>query len=249
MARSFSKSRQMMRSILPSNRNHANSANKNKASQQRKRRRKAQALIDNLDEYTVDAPAAEVVTDIKLRRNLKYVVMERRSGDKLAHFQRWAVRLTKNMPRKDRVSYMRSLMPAGTIGEHAIGHLESLSEFKNLNDLSSAWYSRYQDDQIATTRKRELRSRRVRDRVRVWVEEGLHSDINAVARAVRIDVCKGIHDIDAFYARLRKSPKWEGSAWEPGYEGVAYKLDAITPGGEKEQLRCLAQEYMMADSI
>jgi hypothetical protein len=58
------------------------------------------------------------------------VVRWRRGADKLNHFERWAVAVTRHLRPEDRLSHMRALLPGGLIGEHALSHLAWRPEFR-----------------------------------------------------------------------------------------------------------------------
>ncbi|MBL8912652.1 MAG: hypothetical protein JNM17_18305 [Archangium sp.] len=68
----------------------------------------------------------------------------RRSCDKLNHFQRWAVERTKEMPVEARLSHLRSLLPDGLIGQHAMLHLEVNGSLKveHEHELRWRWWKR-----------------------------------------------------------------------------------------------------------
>ena len=53
---------------------------------------------------------------------------ERRTADKLHHFERWAVKVTKEIPQESRLSFMRAQLLEGPIGEHALLHLRFLDD-------------------------------------------------------------------------------------------------------------------------
>ncbi|MFT3713373.1 MAG: hypothetical protein QM817_37430 [Archangium sp.] len=61
---------------------------------------------------------------------LSVMVRRRRAWDKLKHFERWAVERTKDLAVEDRLSHLRSLLPSGLIGQHAMVHLRDRSELK-----------------------------------------------------------------------------------------------------------------------
>jgi hypothetical protein len=56
------------------------------------------------------------------------MVSRRRGADKLNHFERWAVELTREMPVEARLGYLAGVLPPGLIGEHAMSHLERRPE-------------------------------------------------------------------------------------------------------------------------
>lgn len=75
------------------------------------------------------------------QREISVFVRDRRSADKLNHFQRWAVRVTAGLSGEDRMARMRSVLPAGLIGDHARSHLRWLHAFRTAHDamVREAW--------------------------------------------------------------------------------------------------------------
>lgn len=125
------KNRDMARSILPS-RYRSPVAEQAKA-RRRNRRTVKQHLrtirtIEDVEEWDEDQdcrayPNAEI----------KQIVRWRRNGDKINHFERWAVRSTAELPRDNRLSHLRSVLPNGLIGDHAMSHLRRLPELRPSN--------------------------------------------------------------------------------------------------------------------
>jgi len=70
-----------------------------------------------------------------------YIVGDRRDADKLNHFIRWAEAITADMPRQDRMSHVRALLPKGLIGWHAVSHLEFRDHFKTQAEIDM-WETR-----------------------------------------------------------------------------------------------------------
>ncbi|MCO4745256.1 MAG: hypothetical protein KC912_10750 [Proteobacteria bacterium] len=64
------------------------------------------------------------------REAIRQVVWRRRAADKLNPFIRWAKARTANLPVESRISRMRSVLPDGLIGEHAVSHLEWDAHFR-----------------------------------------------------------------------------------------------------------------------
>lgn len=59
-----------------------------------------------------------------------YYVRERQGADKLNHFEKWAVEITRHIDEVDgRRAYIRSVLPPGLIGWHAMSHLDRYNEF------------------------------------------------------------------------------------------------------------------------
>lgn len=114
------KSRQMARSILPSTSRFAARA---RARIHRTARRETAYTLRLL---TRDHEAWEDGVDFgeAAWRELPTVISDRRSADKLNHFMRWAAARTRKLAVTERLDTLRSTLPDGLIGEHALSHLE-----------------------------------------------------------------------------------------------------------------------------
>ncbi|WP_043321001.1 hypothetical protein [Corallococcus coralloides] len=138
MIHSDEKVRQMARSLLPSkNREAARAA---KARIHRSARQEAR------QELTVWMKAGDVEDDLPSfapweRKAISMEVRWRRDGDKVMPFIRWATARTRELRREDRLSHVRSLLPRGVIGEHALGHVEHTTAFED--PIEKAWRNRY----------------------------------------------------------------------------------------------------------
>lgn len=115
------KAKDMARSILPARwrkkwRNERALVHRESRRANRENLRALQRDPDSWDDggEHIDDSATEV----------RMVMNCRRDCDKLNHFQRWAVERTKTMPVDARLSHLRSLLPGGLIGQHAMLHLE-----------------------------------------------------------------------------------------------------------------------------
>lgn len=127
MRSSATKNRDMARSILPS---RARSIPARLALTRRaSRRRVRQGLSSvarghaNWDDWDERADR-RAYPDIEIAMLVRW----RRAADKLNHFERWAVQVTKQMPLEDRIGHMRSVLPGGLVGDHAMSHLRRLPE-------------------------------------------------------------------------------------------------------------------------
>ena len=115
------KVRQMARSILPSSRKGAararwalRAAKKRNRAEVRVELRKVLRDEDHEADNDVDLLA---YPDAEIRR----IVRDRRSADKLAHFEKWAVEVTADIVEPDgRLAKMRGVLPKGLIGDHAV---------------------------------------------------------------------------------------------------------------------------------
>lgn len=114
------KIRQMARSILPSTWRHAPV---HRALIHRRLRRETHqslsALLGDPELWDDGVSFGE-----EIQKEVRPFVNGRRGGDKLNHFQRWAVERTKQLPLASRLGAMRAVLPDGLIGQHAISHLE-----------------------------------------------------------------------------------------------------------------------------
>ncbi len=114
------KIRQMARSILPSKSRHT--ANDRALIHRSVRREVQQSLTSLLDDPELwDDGVAWGEANAK---EIRTFVNRRRGADKLNHFQRWAQKRTSQLPLPSRLGALRSVLPAGLIGQHAITHLE-----------------------------------------------------------------------------------------------------------------------------
>lgn len=116
---------QMARSILPSKARGA--ARWRKAEIKRNNRRAINQKLHLAardhefveEEDLTEFPDAELIS----------AMWDRRGRDKLNHFERWAVEITADLPKEDRLGYMRSILPKNLIGDHALLHLRFRDEF------------------------------------------------------------------------------------------------------------------------
>ncbi|RKG60859.1 hypothetical protein D7X30_08100 [Corallococcus sp. AB011P] len=138
MIHSDEKVRQMARSLLPSK--HREAARFAKARIHRAARQEAR------QELAVWMKAGDVEHDLPSfapweRKEISMEVRWRRDGDKVMPFIRWATARTRELRREDRLSHVRSLLPRGVIGEHALGHVEHTTAFED--PIEKAWRNRY----------------------------------------------------------------------------------------------------------
>lgn len=129
------KIRQMSRSILPSSAHRW--AREELAATRRKNRRKINSQLRMLRDMDCDDFEGDLqrYPDIQINQ----VRRERRGADKLAHYERWAVEVTKGLDIDDRLGYMQALLPAGVIGDHAMSHLRNLEELDPHYRLRYYW--------------------------------------------------------------------------------------------------------------
>jgi hypothetical protein len=144
MERHHEKRRDMARSILPSkNREPARAA---LAEVKRANRRAIAHELGRfagqrvlLDDVADDLDDWDERTDlgrypyVEIHANVRW----RRDGDKLNHFIRWAIATTADVPIDDRLSQLRSMLPGGLIGDHAMTHLAREPQLRRL--LEHEW--------------------------------------------------------------------------------------------------------------
>ncbi|MBJ6765644.1 hypothetical protein JGU66_33235 [Myxococcaceae bacterium JPH2] len=128
------KSFEMSRSLLPSTaRQEARQrrARVSRANRRESRLRMARVLRDEA--------FAEDCSELSLdsSREMAFVVSDRRHSDKVNPFIHWAIERTRDIPRDSRRTLVRSLVPPGVIGFHAVFHLQSESHFLGTSELRS----------------------------------------------------------------------------------------------------------------
>jgi hypothetical protein len=241
MRASLTKDRDMARSILPSK--NGRPARAAKATIKRARRsavrqalRGARGLAD-LDEWDLDD---DLVRDREMSIEIRQEVRWRRQGDKLNHFERWAVQVTRDLRLEDRLSSMAARLPRGLVGDHALSHLEWLPELNPGNPYSerrATWYRRRREGREAVVRER----RRLERAVRLMLETpGGHKELNAAMKRIAqaLDhpphLLRDIHGIEAFVAGLYPPPRPYGSTTPPRLDdrhrtAVHALADAVDP--------------------
>lgn len=121
------KARQMARSILPSTRRKAARENLRAIKQSHRAlvRRELRRLDEENEPRDCFDPRGYPTGKIA------YEVRERQNADKLGHFEKWAVEISKGIPEADgRRKWVRALLPAGLIGDHAMTHLDNYDAFE-----------------------------------------------------------------------------------------------------------------------
>ncbi len=133
------KRRTMARSVLPS------SARKGAANDlhiaARMSRRVTRQAIRALSARSIDLLDDEIdqtLSNVEGRRRgtVAFYVEHRRTHDKLAPFERWAPAATAHLDLADRLPTLRSWLPPGVIGWHAMGHV------RRLDGLDPGWCHR-----------------------------------------------------------------------------------------------------------
>lgn len=219
MRASIDKDRDMARSILPSKNREAARAGKARVKRAARRgNRQACRGLANLDPCHSDDWDARFDLRAYPEAEINLMVDWRRSGDKLNHFQRWAVARTKHLPLHERFDTMAAVVPDGLIGDHALSHLRWVRE---INPDSSRWWHREDYDRRKADRERAHAEycRCVRLAVTNLVERGGHRELNAAIKQTAVGqtprperrLLAGVHDIDDFVAAVTamdgKEPK------------------------------------------
>lgn len=204
------KRRQMARSILPSTRR--SSAADQAAIRRRHRRhvrqdlavlagRSSAAFFDDDGTLRPVRRPRDVPGDLgdRLRwpqREIRSLVYDRRNGDKLNHFIRWAVASTAHVPVEDRASKLAAGLPAGLIGDHAMSHLEAVDEICPPPE-HGLWWWRYRSRPARPDPVPELSGR-----LRRLLVAGGHGDINRLLARIGLPPVAGLHDCEAAAARI-----------------------------------------------
>lgn len=145
------KSLEMARSILPSTRSKQARAQKRMVNKrERAVARHALRHVDPVD-YEVDQRYPLGWQD---KRHRDYLIWERRAADKLSHFETWAEQVTADMPKQDRLSYIKKILPDGLIGQHAVSHIDWKDHFCE-DFFAHAWRRRSKSDTPAERSHRE----------------------------------------------------------------------------------------------
>lgn len=123
----------MGRSLLPSTRRKGSRDDKTavKRITRHNIRQELHRLARDPDDYDDSLADFESYPDYEIRQ----VVNERRNGDKTAPFERWAEAITKNVDQDSRLTYVKSLLPDGMIGEHALTHIQWKDHFSTYAEL------------------------------------------------------------------------------------------------------------------
>ena len=197
----------MARSILPSkNREAARKAKRLTKRAYRRTSRRQVADLARRDRIHSDDWDARINLRATADAEIRMIMFYRRQGDKLNHFERWAIARTKYLPLDERLGSMRAVLPKGLIGDHALSHLRRLPQLNPENPDS--WWSRHLENRLAAEQATEQLHQRLKLAVEVMVEQGRHHDLNAVSKktATGIDprpvrrLLAGVHDIPAFVA-------------------------------------------------
>lgn len=129
MYRKKSKAFEMSRSILPSTARKKARDDK-RALQHKNRAQIREKLVPFkgpadyvLDTYDDDYHDLNHAWSPRNTGGWDQIVFERRSADKLNHFMTWAAAVVKGMDPDDAWVHLKTLVPSGMIGDHALSHL------------------------------------------------------------------------------------------------------------------------------
>lgn len=241
-----SKKRDMARSILPSTKRKGQEDRRRVHKSARTQERTLMGFAE--DEWwedeadDVDHPDFAGV-ERKRAHDTKDMVEMRRYKDKVGPFSRWAERVTKNLPKENRLSYLRALVPDTLIGEHAVSHVEWKDHFKVEHAANNRTHYRPPTTPVADLDAAWLCEQLVNDPT-------LHARLNrAIKNAHRTAhlywadgrrevvgpthprTLKGLHDVAAFVADLHRANtpdrKVQRGDYDPKFHGrVSYGADA-----------------------
>lgn len=187
------KLRDMIRSILPST--YRSGPRRAKATRKRRHRRKVRGDLRHQDPETTKAA---LTRDVRVGD----IVSWRRGGDKLSHFLRWCERITKGMTADEALAFVRGLLPASVIGDHAYSHWEVHRKPRY------SWFAGGR----RRSPERELQSYRDSTTFRLHralrLDPELHARLNAeIKRRKALDeprrLLAGAHDVEAFVEDVR----------------------------------------------
>lgn len=171
------KTRQMVRSILPSTaRKGARDAKrtlhkKNRAELAQKLTHLKGDADDVIEEWEYGYDDLEHCWTPRYMPGYDVIVFDRRGSDKLNHFEHWAERITASMDPDDRMDYMRSLLPPGMIGDHALSHLRWMDpQWERQSEWRRNFYNT--KEAIARQNKRDF-YQAICDKVNAQIEEAI----------------------------------------------------------------------------
>lgn len=177
------KIKDMIRSVLPSTaRKYARAA---KAEEKRKVRRRVRK-----DLHSEDFDESKV--DFRRDARLSNIVFGRRLGDKVNPLMRWCRAKTEGMDTDDALSYVRAILPASVIGDHAYSHWESVRKPRYWNGPGPQWSRQSFVDSNTFRLKRALA-----------IAPDLHHVLNAEIKRRKMAgeprrPLLGIHDVESF---------------------------------------------------
>jgi hypothetical protein len=214
----------MIRSILPSTSDaFARSA---KAARKRAHRHAIRIEVrrEDHEERAFDLLRDSYVGDI---------VRDRRSADKLNHFMRWCSAITEGMSTEEALGYVRAILPASLIGDHAYGHWERYRKRGSRNGLP--WREQERRSAQSWRDSTLFHFRRA-----LQADPELHARLNAeIKRRKAPDqprrLLAGLHDAEAFVDAVRPPGRWETDLYYIERNAMLGGLEAalrVSGGGE-----------------
>jgi hypothetical protein len=235
MRASIDKDRDMARSILPSrNREPARAAKAHIKRAARRRCRQACGALAQLGAYGGEDWDARLDLRAYPDAEIRIIVRLRRAGDKLNHFERWAIARTRNLPIDDRLGAMTAVLPGGLIGDHALSHLRQLRE---INPAAPQFWWNPQLRAAERERAQADLCRRIGRAVRILVEHGGHNELNAAIKRTSVGqvprpprrLLAGVHDIDDFVLTITAVDRG-GPRLPHELEATMLVSDRLAPG-------------------
>jgi len=190
------KNKNMQRSVLPSSRRKA-ARRERRAIHRRARARQR----DVLAQYRKDAYVPEPdFGEGRRKAATKWMVLDRRSADKIGPLTRWAVRTIDQDPvlrdaaLGEQVAYFAAMLPTDVIGRHAVFHIEFALRWRFHPESARRYWGpepgpTRQERRAYATALVVVRPRRAPEPVRVPAR-----------------LLAGMHDIDAFAEEISRHP-------------------------------------------
>ncbi len=214
------KNKNMQRSVLPSSRRKA-ARWERRAIHGRARARQRDVLAQYRKDY--DAPEPDF-REGRRKAATKWMVVDRRSADKIGPLTRWAIRTIEQDPvlrdatLSDQVAYFAAMLPTDVIGRHAVFHIEFALRWRFHSDSERRYWG------LPPGPTRQERRVQVVTDARLILETGRHHELNiALRRAyatgapvvvlrrrvpepapVPVRLLAGMHDIDAFAEEISR---------------------------------------------
>lgn len=157
----------MARSLLPSRRRKG--AREDKRLAHRHHRRQVSERLGQLRWCDYDDFIPSVVHNNNWR--IHEIKWERRAADNVSAVERWAEALTKDVPKGERVPFMKGLLPDNLIGRHALTHLDFLDKDFDYR----RWRAEFEE-----SRRRQVAE--LTDLVNGLLHVGAHAEINIVIK-------------------------------------------------------------------
>jgi hypothetical protein len=239
MRASIDKDRDMAPSILRSKNREAARAGKTRITRAARRRcRQTCHGLAKLDAHRSDDWDARLDLRAYPHADIPILVRWRRDGDKLNHFERWAIARTKDLPMDDRLGAITAVLPDGLIGDHALSHSHRLAEINPPQFWSSG-------QSLVARRERayaDLR-RRIAPAVRIRMQHRGHGELNAAIKQTALGqtarpprrLLAGVHDIDDFVSTITAGGR-SGSSHPHELEATMLVSDHLVPGWRNTRL-------------